>query len=73
VVLDHSVNRPGYVVPDVKKALKNFHDNNPVVSLDPSTWWDSRSANESKLLDEYKATRRMTDSTQRFNALKAKL
>lgn len=73
VVLDHSVNRPGFVVPDFKKALDNFHVNNPSISLEPATWGSSHSANESKLLDEYKLTRRMTDSTARFNALKTRL
>ncbi|WP_314138399.1 hypothetical protein [Buttiauxella noackiae] len=73
VVLDHSVNRPGYVKPDFKKAIDNFHANNPTVSLDPQTWGGESAAYESKLLEEYKVTRRMTDSSLRFNTLKAKL
>lgn len=73
VVLDHSVNRPGYVVPDFKKAIENFHANNPTLSLDPQTWGSQSASNESKLLEEYKLTRRMTDSTLRYNSLKAKL
>lgn len=73
VVLDHSVNRPGYVVPDFKKAIENFHANNPTLSLEPQTWGSQSASNESKLLEEYKLTRRMTDSTLRYNSLKAKL
>jgi hypothetical protein len=73
VVLDHSVNRPGFVVPDFKKAIENFHTHNPTVSLDPQTWGSENALNESKLLEEYKLTRRMTNSSLRFNSLKAKL
>lgn len=73
VVLDHSVNRPGYVVPDFKKAIENFHTNNPTLSLEPQAWGSQSASNESKLLEEYKLTRRMTDSTLRYNSLKAKL
>lgn len=73
VVLDHSVNRPTYVVPDFQKAIENFHANNPAISLDPQTWGIESATNENKLLEEYKLTRRMTDSSARFNSLKAKL
>ncbi|WP_240726340.1 hypothetical protein [Escherichia sp. E4702] len=73
VVLDHSVNRPAYVVPDFQKAIENFHANNPAISLDPQTWGVESGTNENKLLDEYKLTRRMTNSSARFNSLKAKL
>ena len=73
VVLDHSVNRPGYVAPDFSKAIENFHKNNPTVSLDPQTWGNESASYESKLLEEYKLTRRMTNSSLRFNTLKAKL
>ena len=73
VVLDHSVNRPAYVVPDFQKAIENFHANNPAISLDPQTWGVESGTNEKKLLEEYKLTRRMTDSSARFNLLKAKL
>lgn len=71
--MDHSVNRPGYVVPDFSKAIENFHTNNPTVSLDPQTWGNESTSYESKLLEEYKLTRRMTNSSLRFNTLKAKL
>lgn len=73
VVLDHSVNRPGNVGADFKKAIDNFHIHNPTVSLDPNAWGTDHDTYETKLLEEYKLTRRMTDSTLRFNSLKAKL
>lgn len=46
MVLDHSVNRPIYVVPDFKKAIENFHANNPAISLDPQTWGVESGTNE---------------------------
>ncbi|EOI3446259.1 hypothetical protein ACMSWW_004341 [Cronobacter turicensis] len=73
VVLDHSVNRPANVGREFKEALDNFHAHNPSVNLDPQTWGASHVNNESRLLDEYKLTRIMTNSVARFNALKAKL
>lgn len=73
VILDHSVNRPGYVVPDFKKALANFHLRNPSISLDPQQWGKNHDEYESLLLEEYKLTRRMTSSVARFNSLKGKL
>lgn len=72
MVLDHSVNRPIYVVPDFQKAIENFHANNPAISLDPQTWGVESGTNEKKPLEEYKSTRRTTDSSARFNSLKAK-
>lgn len=63
----------GYVAPDFSKAIENFHKNNPTVSLDPQTWGNESASYESKLLEEYKLTRRMTNSSLRFNTLKAKL
>lgn len=73
LVLDESVNRPGNVASDFKKAIKNLHDHNPEIDRDPEAWGSQHSSYESKLLDEYRLTRRMTDSTLRYNALKAKL
>ncbi|HGM6861241.1 TPA: hypothetical protein ACKQDZ_002580 [Serratia rubidaea] len=73
VVLDHSVNRPSNVGREFKEAIENFHGHNPSVSLDPTTWGDSHANYEQLLLDEYKSTRKMTNSVARFNALKAKL
>ncbi|MFZ4833741.1 hypothetical protein [Rouxiella sp. Mn2063] len=73
VVLDHSVNRPGNVVRDFKKAVDNFYKNNPQVNHDPAQWGSDFSKNEKNLLEEYKLTRVMTNSVGRFNSLKAKL
>ncbi|MHA7846364.1 hypothetical protein [Serratia sp. D1N4] len=73
VVLDHSVNRPGYVVRDFKKAIRNFHSHNPAISLDPQTWGAEHNFYENKLLEEYKLTREMTNSIERYNSLRIKL
>lgn len=58
---------------DFKKSYRKFHANNPSVSLDPQPWGSESTLYESKLLEEYKLTKRMTDSSLRFNTLKAKL
>lgn len=71
--IDHSANRITFVVPDFQEAIENFHANNSAISLDPQTWGMESVTNENKLLEEYKLTRRMTDSSARFNSLKAKL
>ncbi|GAB83217.1 hypothetical protein EB105725_54_00010, partial [Shimwellia blattae DSM 4481 = NBRC 105725] len=73
LVLDESVNRPANVTADFKKAIKNFHSHNPSINPDPKMWGAQHERNESLLLDEYRLTRRMTDSTKRYNQLKAKL
>lgn len=73
VVLDHSVNRPGYVVRDFKKAIDNYYIHHPEVNRDPAQWGADFMKNEEKLLDKYKVTRQMTDSVARFNSLKVKL
>jgi hypothetical protein len=73
LVLDESVNRPANVASDFKKAIENFHDHNPSIDYNPETWGHQHSSYELKLLDEYRLTRRMTDSTLRYNALKVKL
>ncbi|MDH2066245.1 hypothetical protein [Pantoea sp. GD03673] len=73
VVLDHSVNRPANVVRDFKKAIDKFYENNSSVNSDPTLWGSDFTKNESDLLNEYKLTRKMTDSVGRFNSLKGKL
>ena len=73
VVLDHSVNRPGYVKDNFKAALNNFHIKNPNVSLNPHDWAELHETYEKKLLEEYKLTRNMTDSINRYNSLRSKL
>ncbi|WP_223817790.1 MULTISPECIES: hypothetical protein [unclassified Pantoea] len=73
LVLDESVNRLANVTADFKEAIKNFHSHNPSINSDPKTWGAQHESNERLLLDEYRLTRRMTDSTKRYNQLKAKL
>ncbi len=73
VVLDHSVNRPGYVKDNFKMAISNFHTKNPNVSLNPHDWAESHEIYEKKILEEYKVTRSMTDSISRYNSLRSKL
>ncbi|MGL5128673.1 MAG: hypothetical protein ACRC7D_11095 [Aeromonas popoffii] len=73
VVLDHSVNRPGYVKDNFKIAISNFHTQNPSVSLNPHDWAELHEIYEEKLLEEYKITRSMTDSISRYNSLRSKL
>ncbi|MEA9393668.1 hypothetical protein SJI19_24670, partial [Acerihabitans sp. TG2] len=73
VVLDHSVNRPTWVGKEFKKAIDNFYTHHPEANRDPALWGRDFIKNESHLLEEYKSTRKMTDSVVRFNSLKAKL
>jgi hypothetical protein len=73
VILDQSVNRPGYVVRDFRKAIDNYYTHNSKVNRDPTKWGGDFINNEKNLLEEYKLTREMTDSVARFNSLKAKL
>ncbi|HAD43838.1 MAG TPA: hypothetical protein DCF97_12060, partial [Plesiomonas shigelloides] len=73
VVLDHSVNRPGFVKDNFKMAISNFHTKNPNVSLNPHDWAELHETYEKKLLDEYKMTRSMTNSISRYNSLRIKL
>lgn len=72
LILDHSVNRPGLVSIDFRQAIANFHQHNPTVNLDPQTWGEQHSAHESNLLEEYKSTRRMTNSIARYDELRRK-
>ena len=73
IILDHSVNRPGWVTLNFRAALDEFFRNNAKVNKNPNLWGDGFSENERKLLEEYKLTRKMTDSIKRFNNLKGKL
>jgi len=73
VVLDHSVNRPKRVVRDFKQAIENFYTHHPTISLDPKTWMGEHASYETMLLEEYKLTRKMTNSIRRFDKLKGKL
>lgn len=73
VILDHSVNRPNFVQTDFRAAVDRFFINHPTTDRNPKNWRDEFDENENKLLNEYKITRNMTDSTSRFNTLKVKL
>ena len=73
VVLDHHVNRPGYVAPDFGAALKNFILLNPGVSENPKVWGVDHHKYETKLLEIYGPSRRMTDAVNRYQSLKGKL
>lgn len=73
VVLDHHVNRPGYVARDFGAALDTFFSRNPTVSHDPGTWAAQHSSYESSILDIYGNSRVMTDAGARYRSLKAKL
>lgn len=73
LVLDQSVNRPGYVSTDFGKALDKFYADNPTVSKDPTTWSASdRAAREDEILKNYEATRRGTDMPGRADKLDKK-
>ena len=68
-LLDHHINRPGYVSIDFKKALDNFFIHNPHVSKNPNVWGHLHSSYESKIIDYYGKHRRGTDMVLRFNKL----
>lgn len=73
VVLDHHINRPGFVKKDFKDAVDSFFAKNPKVNANPELWGNDFDIYESKILEEYKSFRRMTDSITRYNSLKRKL
>jgi len=68
-LLDHHINRPGYVSIDFKKALDNFFIHNTHVSKNPNVWGHLHSSYESKIIDYYGKHRRGTDMVRRFNKL----
>ncbi|WP_222564236.1 calcium-binding protein [Novilysobacter antarcticus] len=73
VVLDHHVNRPGYVARDFGAALTVFFAKHPTAPADPSAWGKSHVKYESTLLDIYGNSRVMTDASSRYRSLKSKL
>lgn len=73
VVLDHDINRPGFVKDDIGKALDTFFIQNPTVSRDIALWGSAYGTNERKVLDIYGPGRRMTNASMRYNHLKAEL
>lgn len=73
IVLDHHVNRPGYVAPDFGSAVTNFLLANPEVSENPKVWGVDHHKYETELLEIYGPSRRMTDAVNRYQSLKGKL
>jgi hypothetical protein len=68
-VLDHHVNRPGYVKTDFKNALERFFKNNPTVSRNPYDWSFNHAKYERIILDDYGNNRRGTDMAARYKKL----
>ncbi|GFM77019.1 calcium-binding protein [Pseudomonas cichorii] len=73
VVLDHDINRPGYVSDDLGTALNAFFAQNPTISKNIDTWGATHDVHERKVLDLYGSGRRMTNASLRYNHLKAEL
>ncbi|WGE43120.1 hypothetical protein [Actinobacillus equuli] len=72
-VLDHDVNRPGYVAEDFAKALNYFYRNHPNVNKNPNTWGEKHNSYEREIIEYYGNNRRGTDMVSRFKKLKGKL
>ena len=58
-VLDHHINRPGYVSRDFGAALQRFFDRNPSAAQEPINWGDNHEKYEHSILNDYGNTRRM--------------
>lgn len=58
-VLDHHINRPGYVSRDFGAALQRFFDSNPSAAQEPINWGDNHEKYEHSILNDYGKTRRM--------------
>ncbi|TCP88664.1 LysM domain-containing protein [Cricetibacter osteomyelitidis] len=72
-VLDHHVNRPGYVSKDFGKALDYFYSVNPKASKNPADWGNSHNRYEKYIVDYYGIHRRGTDMKQRYSNLKTRI
>ncbi|UPQ82273.1 SH3 domain-containing protein [Pseudomonas knackmussii] len=78
-VLDHHINRPGYVSRDFGAALQRFLDSNPSTSKAPANWGDNHAENELSILNDYGIARRMaivngkSVAPSRYQHLKDKL
>lgn len=69
--LDEYVNRPKYMVIDVKLAVDKFFENNSAVSKDLSTWGARHAEYECQIVELYGENRpKMTDSLNRYKKLK---
>ncbi|WP_146010019.1 hypothetical protein [Burkholderia sp. WAC0059] len=71
--IDQHVNYPNNVVKNVASALKVFSHTYLLVQEDPSTWGQSRTTYESKIVAYYGEHRRMNDFHVRFIKLWGKL
>ena len=69
VVLDHHVNRPGWVQTDFGDALNNFYKKNKEVSKNPNEWGEKHEEYEQKIVDYYGKNRRGTDMPLRYENL----
>lgn len=70
VALDHHINRPGYVVRDITKALNDYFSLNSNISKDILSWTnESHNIRESEILDIYGKQRVMTDAENRFKKI----
>ncbi|MBF9000438.1 hypothetical protein [Vibrio nitrifigilis] len=66
VILDQSVNRPGYVKRDLELAINTYIKNSNISSIIDSLDDDNRGDVIEGILRIYKSNRRMTDSIKRF-------
>jgi hypothetical protein len=73
VVLDHHVNRPGYVKDDFGAALDRFYSKHPTVSKNPADWGANHDSYEKEIIEDYGKKRRGTDMSGRYNKLNNKL
>ena len=78
-VLDHHINRPGYVSRDFGAALQRFLDSNPSTSKAPANWGENHAEYELSILNDYGNARRMaivngrSVAPSRYQHLKDKL
>jgi len=73
VILDHHVNRPGFVARDFGMALRVFLTKNPTIDESPKKWGSNHSRYEFLLLEIYGPSRDMTNANLRYQHLKKKL
>lgn len=72
LALDHHINRPAYVVPDLRTALSQLLDRSPNLGPDPREWENHEEA-ERALIEIYAPARRMTDAGSRYRKLRDRL
>ncbi|CAG4976558.1 hypothetical protein [Novilysobacter luteus] len=72
LALDHHINRPAYVVPDLRTALTRLLEKSANPGRDPRKWSNHPEA-EAALIELYAPARRMTDAGARYRKLKDRL